>query len=54
MLPNMYSIAVIKVMSEVTLIEKRLSQELTDLLGLEETLDRLAKTNEVRRYRHVL
>ena len=32
-----------KAMFEVKLIEKRGSQELTDLLGLVETFDRLAK-----------
>ena len=36
---------VIKAKCGVKSIEKRSSQELMDLLGLEETLDRLAKAN---------
>ena len=40
----------IRAMCGVKLIEKRSSQELMDLLGLKETLDRLAKTNRIRWY----
>ena len=34
--------------------EKRSSEELMELLGLEQTLNRLAKANRVRWYRQVL
>ena len=39
---------------ELNSIEKRSSQELMNLLGLEETLDRLAKANKMQWYGHVL
>ena len=39
--------AMIKVMCGVKLLERRSSQELTDLLGLEVTLYRLAKANRM-------
>ena len=42
--------AIIRAMRGVKLIEQRSSQEVTDLLGLEETLDRLAKANGIRWY----
>ena len=38
----------------VKLIKKRNSQELMDCLGLEETLDRLAKANGVQWCRQIL
>ena len=40
-------------MCEVKLIKKKSSQELMEFLGLEETLDRRAKENGIRWYRHV-
>ena len=41
-------------MCGVTLLEKRSSQQLMDLLGLKETLDIFAKANGVLWYGHVL
>ena len=41
-------------MYETELLEKRSSQELVDLLGLEETLDELARASGVQSHRHVL
>ena len=35
-------------------MKEKCSQEFMDLLGLEETLDRLAKAKEIRWYGHVL
>ena len=46
--------AMIRLKCGVKLIEKRISNELLNLLGLEETLDRLATVKEVQRYEHVL
>ena len=43
-----------RAMWRVKMIEKRRSQELTSLLGLKDTLDRLAKASGVRWYGHVL
>ena len=37
---------IIRALCRIKLTEKRNSQELMDLLGLEETLDRLAEMNE--------
>ena len=37
----------IRAMHDVKFTEEKISQELMDLLGLEETLDRLAIPNEV-------
>ena len=39
--------AMVRAMAAVKLIEKRSNEELAYLLGLEETLDRLAKVNAV-------
>ena len=39
--------AMIRAMHDVKFTEEKISQELMDLLGLEETLDRLAIPNEV-------
>ena len=44
----------IRAMCGTKLIEKRSSQEVMELLGLEETLDRLAKANNMQWYRHAL
>ena len=44
----------IKAVCCVKLIEKRSSEELTELLGFEEALNGLAKTNKTRWHRHVL
>ena len=46
--------AMMKVMCRVKIIEKRRSQELMSLLGLKDTLDRLARVSGVRWYGHVL
>ena len=44
----------IRAMCGVELIEKRSSEELVELLGLEETLHRLNKTKRIRWYWDVL
>ena len=46
--------AMIRAMCGVKLTENKSSEELMELLGLEETLDRLAKANGMRWYGHVL
>ena len=46
--------AMIRAMCGVKLIEKRRSLELMSLLGLKDTLDRLARAERVRWYGHVL
>ena len=46
--------AMIRAMCGVILIEKRSSQELINLLGLEKTLDGLASANEMRWYGRIL
>ena len=46
--------AMMRAMNGVRVIEKRSSEELMDLLGLEATLDRPAKANRVRWYGHIL
>ena len=46
--------AIIKAMCRVKLIEKRRCQELMSLLGLKDTLDRLAWASGVGWYGHVL
>ena len=43
-----------KAMSGVKLIEKRSRKALMDLLGFEETSDRIAKANRVQWYEHAL
>ena len=46
--------AMIRAMCGVKMIEKRRSQELMSLLGLEDTLDGLARARGVQCYRHIL
>ena len=46
--------AMLRAMCGVRLIEKKSSGELMDRLGLDETIDRLAKASAVRWYGHVL
>ena len=41
-------------MCDVKLVDKRNAEELLDMLGLKEAVDKLAKTNGVRWYGHVL
>ena len=46
--------AMMRAMCVVKMIEKRRSQEHTSLLGLQDTLDGLARASGVRWYRHVM
>ena len=46
--------AMMRTMRRVKMIEKRRNSELMSLLGLRDTLDRLARASGVRGYGHVL
>ena len=46
--------AMIRAMCGVKLMDRRNTEQLMDMLGLNETLDKLAKANAVRWYGHVL
>ena len=46
--------AMVRAMCGVKLMDKRSTEELMDMLGLKETVDRLAKANAVRWYGHIL
>ena len=41
-------------MCGIKLVDRKKMEELMEMLGLKETLDRMAKTNGVRWYRHVI
>ena len=41
-------------MCGIKLVDRQKMEELMEMLGLKETLDRMAKTNGVRWYRHVI
>ena len=44
----------IRAMSGVKLLDQRNSEELMDMLGIKESLDRMAKACSIRWYGHVL
>ena len=46
--------AMIRAMCGVKLLDRRNSEELTDMLGIKESLDRMAKASSIRWYGHVL
>ena len=46
--------AMVRSMCEVKLVDRKNMEELIELLGLKETLDRMAKANGVRWYEHVI
>jgi len=46
--------AMIRVMCDIMLINRRNTEELMAMLGLEESLDRMVKANNMRWYGHVL
>ena len=46
--------ALVRSMCEVKLVDRKNTEELMEMLGLKETLDRMAKTNGVRWYGHVI
>ena len=46
--------AMIRAMCGVKLLDRRNSEELMDMLGIKESLERMAKASSIRRYDHVL
>ena len=46
--------AMVRSMCEVTLVDRKNTEELMETLGLKKTLDRMAKANGVRWYGHVI
>ena len=44
----------IRAMCDVKLLDQRNSEELMDMLGIKESLDRMAKASSMRWYGHVL
>ena len=46
--------AMIRAMCGVKLLDRRNSEELMDMLGIKESLDRMAKASSIRWYGHVL
>ena len=46
--------AMVRSMCGVTLVDRKNTEELMEMLGLKETLDRMAKANGVRWYGHVI
>ena len=46
--------AMVRSMCEVTLVDRKNTEELMEMLGLKKTLDRMAKANGVRWYGHMI
>ena len=46
--------AMVRSMSKVKLVDRKKMEDLMEMLGLKETLDRMAKANGVRWYGHVI
>ena len=46
--------AMIRAMCRVKLLDRRNSKELMDMLGIKESLNRMAKASNIRWYGHVL